>query len=97
MKIAIFLFLVLMNCSTLFAYDVNVTKLTDENFDPLPNYMQPECGGTIKDYHARYNHKQIATMTLLFELHEIGADVEAAIILVRKEAAKLGADLLFYV
>lgn len=101
MKIAIFLFLVLMNCSTLFAYEVKVTRLTDEYFDPLPNYIQPKFGGEIKDYQANYqasyNHKQIATMTLIFELHEIGEDFEAVLILVQKEAAILGADLIIYV
>jgi hypothetical protein len=54
MRLAIFLFLMLMTCSKLFAYGVNVTKLTDENFDPLPK----ECVfymGPIEQYLSYYN------------------------------------------
>ncbi len=96
MRIAIFLFLMLTTCSKLFAYGVNVTKLTDENFDPLPKgcafYM-----GTIGEYQSNYKNKQIATITLHFLFHEIGGDQDAVNLLAAKEAAKLGANTILWV
>ena len=96
MRIAIFLFLVLMNCSTLFAYEVMVTKLTDEKFDPLPKedvfFM-----GLIEEYQSNNKDKQIATITLQFLVNEIGRDHDAVNLLAIKEAAKLGANIIYWV
>lgn len=105
MKIALFLFLVLMNCSALFAYEVKVTKLTDVNFEPLPKGITANYFGTIEqynkryieNYYNRYKDKQIATITLIFEFNEIGRDYDAVRELAAKEAAKLGADDIYWV
>lgn len=93
MKIAFFLFVLLMNCSTLFAYHVQVTKLTEENFDPLPTELRIFFFRT----ELRPDDKQIATMTLVFDPHEIGQDSDAVRKLAKKEAAKLGANDIFYI
>ncbi len=96
-----------MNCSTLFAYHVQVTKLTEENFDPLPKEITTNYFGTIEEFN-KYNryfedhknsfeHKQIARITLIFEFNEIGRDYDAVNKLAAKEAAKLGADWICYV
>lgn len=98
MRIAIFLFLVLINCSTLFAYEVEVTKLTDENFDPLPKEINVYNMGLMKPGEDQmYKVKQIATITLRIKLDEIGEDYDAARTQVKKEAAKLGGNLVYYV
>lgn len=105
MKIAIFLFILLMNCSTLFAYQVKVTKLTEENFDPLPKGITANYFGTIEEYNKSYindyknrsKDKQIATITLIFVSQEIGNDTGAVDALAKKEAAKLGGDWICYV
>ena len=91
-----------MTCSTLFAYEVKVTKLTDENFDPLPKDADVYYRDSIKEYQSKSNYKdykdkQIATITLVFEFTEIGKDFDAAATLAKKEAAKLGADLIIYI
>ena len=103
MKIALFLFILLMNCSTLFAYHVKVTKLTEENFEPLPKEIDILCVD-LEMYNKVYNkkkhdldHKQIATITLIFEFNEIGKDSDAVEELAKKEAAKLGADMIVYI
>ena len=97
MKIAIFLFLMLMTCSKLFAYDVKVTKLTDENFDPIPQDVDVFYMGSINEYQSSSKDKQIATITLRFEYDEIGQDQDAVNLLAEKEAAKLGANIIVWV
>lgn len=97
MKIALFLFILLMNCSTLFAYHVQVTKLTEENFNPLPTEMRIFFIRGIEHLSVRPDDKQIATITLVFDTHEIGQDSDAVKKLAKKEAAKLGANEIFYI
>lgn len=100
MKLVIFLFLMLMTCSTLFAYQVNVTKLTNEKFDPLPEEIDAYYCGYFEEYEKSshyYKDTQIATITLVFKPNEIGKDYDAVVKLAEKEAAKLGADLVYYV
>ncbi|MBE7444683.1 MAG: DUF1566 domain-containing protein [Planctomycetia bacterium] len=97
MRTAIFLFLVLMHCSTLFAYEVKVTKLTDENFVPITREEDVLCMGSIEEYQSNYKDKQIATITLRFLVNEIGRDQDAVNLLAAKEAAKLGANTIFWV
>ena len=98
MKVALFIFLVLMNCSTLFAYEVNVTKLTDEYFDPLPKETSVFSGDftTYKEFNDQ-DDKQIATITLVFGFEEIGKDYDAVEELAKKEAEKLGADEIYQI
>ncbi|MDQ1271380.1 MAG: hypothetical protein QG591_10, partial [Planctomycetota bacterium] len=101
MKIVIFLFLMLMTCSTLFAYEVKVTKLTDEKFDPLPKEREVFQWGLIEGYNKdRYSQyspegKQIATITLVFEFDVIGKNYGAVNEIAKKEAAKLGANKIY--
>ena len=86
MKIASFLFIVLINCSTLFACQVEVTKLTDENFDPLPKEIHVFYHGSIEiynKYHYSLEDKQITTITLVFKFNEIGKDYDAVVELYR--------------
>ncbi len=97
MKIALFLFVLLMNCSALFAYQVNVIKLTEENFDPLPTEMRIFFIHGIENLSVRPDDKQIATITLVFNRHEIGKDSDAVKKLAKKESAKLGANEIFYI
>lgn len=85
-----------MTCSTLFAHEVKVIKLTDENYDSLPMemriyYFNFELLGMRPD------DKQIATITLVFDPHEIGQDSDAVKKLAKKEAAKLGANAIYYI
>lgn len=88
----------LLNCSTLFAYQVKVTKLTDENFDPLPKEMDI-FSVALETYNEvrELDDKQIATITLVFEPHEIGQDEDAVDELAKKEALKLGANMIVYI
>lgn len=98
MKVALFIFLVLMNCSTLFAYGVEITKLTDEIFNPLPKDVDVRYMGSIDKYQNDCKDiKQIATITLGFLVDEIGQDQGAVRILATKEAAKLGANKIYWV
>lgn len=102
MRPYLFFFLVLMTCSALFAYEVKVTKLTDDKFDPLPKDIHVYYRESIEEYQSKSNYKsykdtQIATITLIFKFIEIGKDYDAATTLARKEAAKLGADLIIYI
>lgn len=97
MKIALFFFFMLMSCSTLFAYEVKVTRLTDEKFDPLPKEINICL--IYSDVYKIISStcKQIATITLAFDPHEIGLDIDAIGILAKKEAARLGADGITYI
>jgi hypothetical protein len=74
-----------------------VTKLTDENFDPLPTEMRIYFFRTIEHLSFRPDDKKIATMTLVFDPHEIGKDTDAVKELAKKEAAKLGANDVYYI
>ena len=101
LKITLSLFLVtLLNCSYLFAYEVKMTMLSDEHFDPLPDYIGCWSGCTIENYIASgidNDDVQVATITLEFARGEIGQDYGAVDELAKKEAGKLGADFSFVV
>jgi hypothetical protein len=74
----------------------SIVMLTDQEFDPIdPNDVV--YGGTAKEYRLRVGDIFLATLTMEFPEAEIGQDYEAALALARKEAAKIGADLLLHI
>lgn len=105
-KIYICLLTILISSSPLFAYEINVTRLTDKSYYPLYDSDDPNSSdrlllifykGPIERSESDYSDKQIATISLKFRINEIGNDYDAVIILARKECAKLGANQVFNV
>lgn len=96
-KISFFLLSILINVTPLFAYDVNVIKLSDFISEPLPESVSMKFLHSIKSYRSKPEHQQVATVTLSFFRGDIGQDEEAVIILLKKECAKLGADITVYI
>lgn len=81
------------------AYEAVVTRLTDQHFEPIIDevlYGGSLESNTSRPIDIRLSDIQVATLTRRFSPEEIGQDFDAAVRLAKREAAKLGADLIFY-
>lgn len=99
-KLAVSLFLLMINSSLLLAFETKVTQLSDHSFAPLPTWadgFQIYWGliGSEPFVTKRGRGEQVAIITLRFGVDEIGGDFSAAEVLGKKECAKLGADWTF--
>lgn len=95
----LFLLSVFLIPKQLFSYEVNIVKLSDEQFEALTGDINLflTYRGLLSDNIYYFEDKQIATVTLIFNVNEIGQDFDAVIELAKKEAKKLGADRVYYV
>jgi len=74
----------------------NIVMLADQKFDPIA-VSEVRFGGDWKLYRVKEGDISIATLTMQFFSGEIGQDYDAAHTLAKKQAAKIGADLLLYI
>ena len=74
----------------------HITMLSDRKFYPIEQ-SDVIYKGNWKQYNSKIGDVSVATLTMEFISAEIGQDYEAANALAMKEAAKIGADLLFFV